>query len=83
MVSPLKEGLVLTIDELAAAARTVREDAGDSQEETAAKLEVDQAQVSKAENGRRSHCSTCIEMIHLYTSYRVEHPLFRITLAEE
>ena len=83
MVSPLKEGLVLTIDELAAAARSAREEAGDRQEDTAAKLEVGQAQISRAENGSKSHSSTCIEMIELYTTYRVEHPLFRITGAEK
>jgi transcriptional regulator with XRE-family HTH domain len=81
--SPLEEGLVLTIDELAAAARSVREEAGDRQEDTAAKLNVGQAQISRAENGSKSHSSTCIEMIELYTTCRVEHPLFRITRAEE
>lgn len=78
MEPDLQDGAILTLEELAALAKRVRKEAGDKQEETAAKLEVNQAQVSKAENGNESYSSLCVRMIRLYTSYDIEHPLYRL-----
>lgn len=78
----LKDQTVLTMDELATCARQVRRDAGDNQEETAAKLGVEQAQISRAENGKKSHYSICVRMIEYYTSYSLEWPLFRVLSSE-
>lgn len=80
---PLQDGTILTAEEIADVARRLREESGDKQEETAAKLDMDQAVISKAENGSERYVSVCIRMIEAYTSCTVESPLYRITRREE
>ncbi|MCS3940371.1 ribosome-binding protein aMBF1 (putative translation factor) [Salinibacter ruber] len=74
----LKNNTILDSENLSDLARSVRLEAGDSQEEAAAKLDVGQSQVSKAENGVRSYFSVCVRIIEEYTDCTVEYPLYRI-----
>lgn len=68
-----------TATQLADLARKLREDAGDTQEDVAVELEVDQAVVSKAEKGERKYRLTCVRMVELYTRFSVEYPLYRLS----
>lgn len=79
----LEDDTILTSEGLAEVARRVRLGAGDNQEEAAAKLDVGQSQISKAENGVESYSSVCIRMIEEYSNCTVEHPLYRITRKSE
>ena len=74
----LSEGNLFTADQLADLARQLREREEATQEETAAHLGIDQAIVSKAENGEKSYRLTCIRMIELYSDFTMEHPLYRL-----
>ena len=75
----LEEGKVYKAAQLADLARELREDAGDTQEDVAVQLEVDQAIVSKAEKGERKYRLTCVRMVELYTQFSVEYPLYRLS----
>jgi transcriptional regulator with XRE-family HTH domain len=74
----LKDGKLITEDEVSVLARLLRLNAGDRQEDTAAKLGVDQSVVSRAEAGIKRYRSTCIRMVELYSGFEVEHPLYRL-----
>lgn len=82
MEPDLRAGAILSPKELSSLARRVRVDSGDKQEDTAARLGIDQSQVSKAENGDESYASVCVRMIRLYTTYDIKYPLFRIVEQE-
>lgn len=79
----LEDGTILGSEDLADLARRVRQEAGDNQEEAAARLSVGQSQISKAENGAESYSSVCVRMIEEYTNRAVEYPLYRITRQPE
>lgn len=83
MDSPLQDDTILTLEQIADVARRLREESGDKQEETAEKIDVDQAAISKAENGAKRYVSVCISMIEEYSDCTVESPLYRITRREE
>jgi len=65
-----------SLEELGHLARTRREDAGDTQEEAAAKLSISQAQVSRAEDGVSKYKRTVIRLVELYSDWEVVYPAF-------
>lgn len=77
--SRLENNTVLTSESLADLARSVRLEVGESQEEAAARLDVGQSHISKAENGVESYFSLCVRIVEEYTDCTVEYPLCRIT----
>jgi transcriptional regulator with XRE-family HTH domain len=53
-------------------ARRGREKVDDSQETAARKLEIEQPNVSNAENGHRSAEKTLFRLIEMYTDFKVD-----------
>jgi transcriptional regulator with XRE-family HTH domain len=72
-------GECLSLEDLGQLAREARENRGHSQEEAAARLKLEQPNVSNAERGHRNAKKTLFRLICLYTDYEVdETPHYRL-----
>jgi transcriptional regulator with XRE-family HTH domain len=72
----MSEQVIVSLEKLGALACKLREEAGDSQEDAAEKLEISQPQVSRAENGVRKYRRTVIRLVELYSDWEVVYPAF-------
>lgn len=72
-------GDYLSLEELGRFAKRQRKAEGETQEDAAAALSVEQSNVSRAENGRSNSKGTLFRLIRRYTEFDVEpEPRYRL-----
>jgi len=74
----MPESRAYSLKELGHLAKMKREAAGDTQEQAAAKLNISQPQVCRAEAGESRYQGTCIALVELYSDLEVFHPAFGV-----